>query len=97
MDKITSTEFRNSFHRLLEPTEVTVLGHVIGTWTPIDQKAALEVMKAELIDPEASKAAAVKIGDLWQDSPPDGSGVFDPRQPKRSVHDILARNNKRKG
>jgi hypothetical protein len=35
MDRIASAEFRRTYARLERPVEVTVNGHVIGTWTPI--------------------------------------------------------------
>ena len=34
MERITSTEFQKAYPRLTEPTEVTALGRVIGTWYP---------------------------------------------------------------
>ena len=34
MNELTSTEFRRSYHRLVEPAVVTVNGHVIGQWLP---------------------------------------------------------------
>ena len=36
MDKLSSTEFRKTFAGLSKPTEVTVNGHTIGTWRPLD-------------------------------------------------------------
>ena len=34
MNVLSSTRFRVTFHSLTEPTEVTVNGHVIGTYYP---------------------------------------------------------------
>jgi hypothetical protein len=34
MDTISSAEFRKRYAKLTEPTRVTVLGRVIGEWTP---------------------------------------------------------------
>jgi hypothetical protein len=34
MDVLTSSEFRRRYASLKVPTEVTVNGHVIGTWAP---------------------------------------------------------------
>lgn len=34
MNELPSTKFRATFHRLAEPTVVTVNGHAIGTWLP---------------------------------------------------------------
>jgi len=36
MDTMTSSEFRKRYASLERPTEVTVLGRVIGRWTPGD-------------------------------------------------------------
>lgn len=35
MKIVTSTEFQKSYARLVEPTEVTALGRVIGTYYPV--------------------------------------------------------------
>ncbi len=34
MNELSSTEFRKTYASLKEPVEVTVNGHVIGTWLP---------------------------------------------------------------
>jgi len=34
--RLTSTEFRVTYHNLTEPTEVTVLGRVIGHYVPTE-------------------------------------------------------------
>jgi len=36
MNALTSTEFRKTYAKLKDLTEVTVNGHVIGVWTPAD-------------------------------------------------------------
>ena len=39
MNELPSAEFRKSYAKLTEPTVVTVNGHVIGTWTPMQPVA----------------------------------------------------------
>ena len=34
MNTLPSATFRTTFHKLTEPTQVTVNGHPIGSWTP---------------------------------------------------------------
>lgn len=42
MNELPSTEFRKTYHTLKEPTIVTVNGHPIGTYQPIDQVIILD-------------------------------------------------------
>ncbi len=35
MKELSSSEFRRTFHQLIEPVTVTVLGRPIGSYTPI--------------------------------------------------------------
>ena len=35
MNRISSSAFRTQYPKLTEPTEVTVVGRVIGVWTPV--------------------------------------------------------------
>lgn len=45
---LASSQFRLLYTKLTEPTDVTVSGHVIGTWTPASQSApAQPAQKAE--------------------------------------------------
>jgi len=71
MDTISSAEFRKTYPRLTEATEVTVNGHVIGTWRPINAPIyQLEAMRLEpdeeVVDfglgtPEQQELAAHRI------------------------------------
>lgn len=72
MNALPSTEFRKRFARLTEATEVTVNGHVIGTWRPINAPVqvfdlpARPVIDEDVVDfglgtPSQQAAAATRI------------------------------------
>lgn len=46
MKTMQSTEFRTTYHTLKEPTQVTALGRVIGTWIPVRFVPADELLSA---------------------------------------------------
>lgn len=50
MHKVTSTQFRVLYASLKEPTQVTVNGHVIGTWMPAAMDVAREEVKVPVIE-----------------------------------------------
>jgi hypothetical protein len=49
MDTINSAEFRKRYAKLTQPTAVTVLGRVIGTWMPGYQPFDVEVGREALV------------------------------------------------
>jgi hypothetical protein len=51
MNELPSSEFRKTFARLTEPTMVTVNGHRIGMWAPI--QVLDEVMDRAKVRPES--------------------------------------------
>ena len=72
MDEMTSTEFRKVYAKLKDRTAVTVNGHVIGTWVPMDAPtyrmetpamlhADEDVVEFRLGSPEQQAVAADRI------------------------------------
>jgi len=71
MDVLTSTEFRKCYASLTEPTEVTVNGHVIGRWVPVNApirqlQAVRPIPDEDVVDfglgtPEQQTAAAGRL------------------------------------
>lgn len=51
MNQLASSNFRLYYGRLNEPTEVTVNGHVIGTWLPSPSSAREPIALAEAAAP----------------------------------------------
>jgi hypothetical protein len=43
MDTISSAEFRKRYAKLTQPTNVTVLGRVIGAWIPVGNDTFVDV------------------------------------------------------
>ncbi len=43
MNELTSSEFRKQYAKLSEKTAVTVNGHIIGTWDPVEPRLYLRL------------------------------------------------------
>lgn len=64
MDRITSTEFRKRYPRLVVPTAVSANGRVVGYWTPVVPPVQSDLDRAEDIILRARKMQEVvnKLG-----------------------------------
>jgi hypothetical protein len=55
METITSAEFRKRYASLAEPMIVTVNGHPIGTWRPLDVAAGVISLDHEVTPAQAEE------------------------------------------
>lgn len=76
MDELSSTEFRKRFARLTSPTVVTVNGHPIGEWRPVQVSVAYMLDRQRqlkdfvvLEDPVADAAKVRAMADRYNTRP----------------------------
>lgn len=76
--RVNSSEFRISYPRLREPVAVTVLGRVIGWWTPVGAPPAASEDTGSFIRPTgAQSATGTSSSATAQVAAPKGIGSAD--------------------
>jgi hypothetical protein len=63
MDRLSSVEFRKSYAKLTEPTDVTVNGHVIGRWVPVGSPVTIATGRdgSVVFDPPPMRDQPVRV------------------------------------